>query len=490
MWNNQRDYQVVAKSENDRRPPVDDITTQIAEYVSGFEVDSAAALDAAHLCLIDTLGCAFEGLDSPECTKLLGPLVPGTIVPYGARVPGTAFELDPIKAAFDIGSMARWFDFTDTYLGAQASHPSDNIAGILALADHLSRTRQAAKRKAFSVREMLAAIVKAYEIQGVLAMENSMFNAGLDHTLLIKVATAGVATQMLGGGYEQIVSAVTNAWIDGHSLAIYRRSPHAGPRKSWSGGDAGARGLFLAMLAAHGEMGYPSALTAKTWGLYDVLFKAQAFRIPRAYGCSVVQETQFKVLVPAVFNSQTAAECAIQLHPLVKDRIGEIRSIKIFVHEMTLRMNTYRGHLSTPAARDHCVQYIVAVGLLKGSIESSDYSSEAASDQRIGELCEKTKVVEDSSYTRDYADPGKRASANAVQVFFIDGSSTPKVAIDYPIGHPQRRQEALPALRRKFETNLARVFSEKQRTRILATCLDRRNVERLPVHEFVGFFVR
>jgi len=465
------------------------VTHDIARYISDYCVESEAALDSACLCLIDTLGCALEGLTIPECRKLLGPIVPDTIVPHGARVPGTSFELDPVKAAFDISCMARWSDFSDTYFGAQGSHPSDNIGGLLALADHRSRILQAGGKAPLLMREVLAAIVQAYEIQGVLSMDNSLYGVGLDHALLVKVASAGVATRLCGGDREAVANAVTNAWIDGHSLCIYRRSPHAGTRKSWAGADATARGVFLAMLAVRGEMGYPSALTTPTWGLYDVLFKGKPFAIPVTYGCSVVQNIQFKVSVPTVFNAQTAAECAIRLHPVVRDRIQEIRKITICAHATTLRLNTASGPLATAAERDHCVQYVVAVGLLNGSITAEDYETEAASDPRIDALRAKTEILEDPAYTRDYADPAKRASANAVQVFFADGSTTEKVAVEYPLGHARRRAEAQKLLWEKFEANLARAFADKQRKRIVATCRDRESLERLAVHEFVALFL-
>jgi 2-methylcitrate dehydratase len=470
------------------RPPLDRLTSDIADYVDGYVVDSAHAYDAAHLCLLDTLGCALEALTDPDCTKLLGPLVPGTVVPHGARVPGTSFVLDPLKAAFDISCLGRWTDFSDTYFGAQGCHPSDNIGGLLAVADHLSRQSVAARREPLPVRDLLAAVIKAYEIQGVLAMQNSFYDVGLDHAALVKVATAAVATKMLDGSRDQIANAVSNAWIDGHSLCIYRRSPHAGTRKSWAGADATSRGVFLGLLSVCGEMGYPSALTAKTWGLHDVLLRGRPLTVPQAFGCTIVQDIQFKVAFPTVFNSQTAAECAVRLHPLVGQRITDIREIRIWAHRTTLKLNTARGPLATPAERDHCVQYIVATGLLKGHIESSDYDEVAASDPRIDALREKTVVVEDERYTRDYADPAKRASANAVQVTFRDGTTTPRIAVEYPLGHPTRRAEALPALNAKFDVNLARIFPEQQRARIRAACASRSAAESMPVNELMSLF--
>ena len=468
--------------------PVDAVTRAIAEYVSGYRIEDEEALDAAHLCLIDALGCAFDGLTNAECRRLLGPLFPfDEPRGGGARVPGTALDLDPIAAAFDIGCAARWLDFSDTYVGAQGSHPSDNIGGILAVSDYISRSRTKAP---LFVRDVLHAIIKAYEIQGVLSIENSFYGVGLDHVLLVKLATAAVATHLLGGGVAEVTAAVSNAWVDGHSLSTYRRSPNAGTRKSWAGAEATAKGLFLAALAMRGEMAYPTALTAKTWGLYDVLFKGRPFDVPRPYGTSIVKEVQFKVQVPTVFNAQTAAECAIKLHPLVRDRLDHITRIVISAHETTLRLNAKTGPLTTAADRDHCVQFIVAVGLSKGGVESADYEGEKAADPLVERLRERTEVVEELQYTVDYNDPGKRASANAVQVWFDDGTSTPKIEVVYPLGHPRRRQDAIPLLRDKFARNVAKVFSEEKQRRIVDTLLNRDTVQHMRVDEMMGLLSR
>jgi 2-methylcitrate dehydratase len=467
------------------RQEMDRVTAEIAEYVIRYKVEDENALDHAHLCLIDTLGCGFDGLSNAECRKLLGPLFPGFGAAGGARVPGTSFDLDPMTAAFDIGCMSRWNDFSDTYFGAQGSHPSDNIGGILAIADYVSRSRSADGKRPLLVREILEAITKAYEIQGVLSIDNSFYGVGLDHVLLVKLGTAAVATRLLGGSLDEVLSAITNAWIDGHSLSTYRRSPNAGTRKSWAGADATARGLFLATLAMRGEMAYPTALTAKTWGFYDVLFKGQPFRIPRGYAASVVQEIQFKVAVPTVFNSQTAAECAFRLHPLVSGRVTEIERIVIHAHDTTIRLNSKTGPLTNPADRDHCVQYIVAVGLLRGRLESEDYEAERANDPMIDRLRERMDVVEDERYTRDYRDSEKRASANAVQVWFSDGTSTPKIEVEYPLGHARRRAEAIPLLLEKFAANAARVFSREKCAEVLGVCSTRRTMEALPVDELM-----
>lgn len=463
---------------------MDAVTSDIAEYVSAYRVEDDA-LDAAHLCLVDTLGCAFDGVRNSECRKLLGPLFPGFGISGGARVPGTDLDLDPPTAAFDFGCLSRWVDFSDTYFGAQGSHPSDNIGGIFAIADYVSRRTKAAGTAPLLVRDVLVAITKAYEIQGVLSINNSFYDVGLDHVLLVKLATAAVATHLLGGTRERVASAVSNAWVDGHSLSTYRRSPNAGSRKSWAGADATARGLFLAMLAMRGEMGYPTALTAKTWGLYDVLFKGEAFDIPRPYAATIVKEIQFKVAVPTVFNSQTAAECALRLHPLVKDRLHEIARIVIHAHETTIRLNSKTGVLTTPADRDHCVQFIVAVGLVRGRLEPEDYEGASATEPILEQLRRKTDVVHDERYTRDYRDSTKRASANAVQVWFADGSSTPKIEVIYPLGHPNRRSEAIPLLLEKFSRNCGYVFSGEKRKDVVALCSKRAEMEKLSVDELM-----
>lgn len=464
---------------------MDRVTWDIAEYVTGFRVEDDEALDLAHLCLIDTLGCGFDGLGNAECHKLLGPLFPGFGSPGGARVPGTSLDLDPPTAAFDIGCTSRWVDFSDTYFGAQGSHPSDNIGGILAISDYVSRLCTAEKKAPLLVHDVLVAIIKAYEIQGVLSIENSFYGVGLDHVLLVKVATAAVATQLLGGTTEQVASAVSNAWVDGQSLSTYRRSPNAGTRKSWAGADATARGLFLAMLAMRGEMAYATALTATTWGFYDVLFQGRSFEVPRAYGTSIVKEIQFKVAVPTVFNSQTAAECALVLHPLVRARLDEIVRIVIHAHETTVRLNAKTGPLTTPADRDHCVQYIVAVGLARGRIDSEDYEGETAASPVIEGLRQKTEVFEEARYTEGYRDSARRTSANAVQVWFSDGTSTPRIEIEYPLGHPKRRMEAIPRLLEKFARNCGKAFPEKKRTEIFNLCSSRAGMEGLAVDELM-----
>ena len=471
------------------RPEPDRVLTDIADYVAGHRIESREAYDTARLCLMDTLGCGLEALSYPACTKLLGPVVPGTVVPNGARVPGTAFELDPIAAAFNIGCMIRWLDFNDTWLAAEWGHPSDNLGGILATADWLSRTAVASGRQPLLMREVLAAMIKAHEIQGLIALRNSFNRVGLDHVVLVKVATTAVVAHLLGCTREEIVNAVSNAWIDGQSLRTYRHAPNTGSRKSWAAGDATSRGVRLALMAAKGEMGYPSALTAKTWGFYDVLFKGQPFAFERPYGSYVMENVLFKISFPAEFHAQTAVECAVRLHPQVAHRAHDVEKIVITTHESAMRIIDKRGPLHNPADRDHCIQYMTAVGLLKGNLTAADYEDEAARDPRIDALRAKMECVENTSWTRDYLDPEKRSIANAVQVCFKDGSRTEQVVVEYPVGHRRRRSEGVPLLLAKFRTNLARRYAEKQRAAILALCSDPARLENTPVNEFVDLFI-
>jgi 2-methylcitrate dehydratase len=471
------------------RPKPDKVLVDIADYVSGYSIRSKEAYSTARLCLMDTLGCGFEALSYPACTKLLGPIVPGTIVPNGAKVPGTAYQLDPVTAAFNLGVMIRWLDYNDTWLAAEWGHPSDNLGGILSAADWSSRNAVAAGRTPLTMRDVLTGMIKAHEIQGVIALENSFNRVGLDHVVLVKVATTAVVTQMLGGTHEEIVNAVSNAWIDGQSLRTYRHMPNTGSRKSWAAGDATSRGVRLALMALKGEMGYPSALTAKTWGFYDVLFRGKPFSLKRKYGSYVMENVLFKISYPAEFHAQTAVECAIRLHRQVKDRLDDIDRIVITTHESAIRIIDKQGPLYNPADRDHCIQYMVAIGLMKGALTAADYEDEAASDPRIDRLRAKMRCVEDKHWTRDYLDPQKRSIANAVQVFFRDGTKSEKVAVEYPVGHRRRRKEGIPLLEAKFRTNLARRFAEKRREAILKVCNDPPRLEAMPVYEFVDLFV-
>ncbi|MGN2392258.1 bifunctional 2-methylcitrate dehydratase/aconitate hydratase [Pelomicrobium sp. G1] len=471
------------------RPAPDQELTDIADYVTRYEIRSEEAYSTARLCLMDTLGCGLEALGYPACTKLLGPIVPGTVVPHGARVPGTQFQLDPVTAAFNIGTMIRWLDFNDTWLAAEWGHPSDNLGGLLATADWLSRTAIAQGKPPLTVRHVLEAMIKAHEIQGVIALENSFNRVGLDHVILVKVATTAVVARMLGCTHEEIINAVSNAWIDGHSLRTYRHAPNTGSRKSWAAGDATSRGVRLALIAKKGEMGYPSALTAKTWGFYDVLFRGQRLKFQRPYGSYVMENVLFKISFPAEFHAQTAVECAMQLHPQVKDRLEEIDRIVIRTHESAIRIIDKKGPLHNPADRDHCLQYMVAVPLIFGRLTAADYEDEVAADPRIDRLREKMEVVEDPQFSRDYLDPDKRSIANGVTVYFKDGTKAGEVVVEYPVGHRRRRSEGIPLLEAKFRTNLARRFPPKQASAIFALCQDQKTLEATPVHEFVDMFV-
>lgn len=473
------------------RPEPDQVLVDIADYVCDYEIKSAEAYDTARYCLMDTLGCGLEALSYPACTKLLGPIVPDTVVLNGARVPGTQFQLDPVKAAFDIGAMVRWLDFNDTWLAAEWGHPSDNLGGILATADWLSRTRVAHGKPALTMKNVLTAMVKAHEIQGVLALENSFNRVGLDHVILVKIASTAVVTQLLGGSRDEIIDAVSNAWIDGQALRTYRHSPNTGPRKSWAAGDATSRAVRLALMTLKGEMGYPSALTAKTWGFYDVLFKGNAFKFQRPYGSYVMEQILFKISFPAEFHSQTAVEAAFQLHSQVGDRldtlekIAQIDKIVITTHESAIRIIDKKGPLHNPADRDHCIQYMAAVGLLKGNLTAADYEDAAAADPRIDALRDRMECVENPQYTRDYLDPEKRSIANALQIFFRDGTRSENIAVEYPIGHRRRRAEGIPELVKKFRVNLARRYPAKQSSAILGLCMDAKRLEATTVNEFM-----
>jgi len=466
------------------RPKPDAVLKLIADYATKYAVASDAAYDTARYCLMDTLGCGFEALEYPACTKLLGPVDPETVTPRGAKVPGTKFQLDPVMAAFNLGTIIRWLDFNDTWLAAEWGHPSDNLGGILATADWLSR-----RGEALTVRDVLTAMIKAHEIQGVLALENSFNKVGLDHVVLVKVASTAVVAQLLGCTYDQVVNAVSQAWVDGQSLRTYRHAPNTGSRKSWAAGDATSRAVRLALISKTGEMGYPSVLTAKTWGFYDVLFKGKPFRFQRKFGSYVMENVLFKISFPAEFHAQTAAECAMQLHPLVKDRIADIKRIRIRTHEAAIRIIDKKGPLNNPADRDHCIQYMVAVPLLFGRLTAADYEDGVAQDPRIDALRAKMACVEDRGFTRDYHDPKKRSIANALTIEFKDGTKLKEVVCEYPIGHRRRRKEGMPILVEKFKVNLARRFPAARQRAILELCLDRARLESMPVRDFVDLLV-
>ena len=467
------------------RPKPDAVITDIADYAAKTKISSAEAYNTARLCLMDTLGCGFEALSYPACTKLMGPVVPGATMTNGAKVPGTSFQLDPVMAAFNIGCMIRWLDFNDTWLAAEWGHPSDNLGGILAMADYLSRQAIAAGKKPLTMRDVLTGMIKAHEIQGVIALENSFNRVGLDHVLLVKVASTAVVSSMLDLSRDEIINAVSNAWIDGQSLRTYRHAPNTGSRKSWAAGDATSRAVRLALMAAKGEMGYPSGLSAKGWGFYDVLFKGKPFKFTRKYGSYVMENVLFKISFPAEFHAQTAVECAIQLHPQVKNRLADIKKVVITTHESAIRIIDKKGPLNNPADRDHCIQYMAAIGLIKGNLTAADYEDDVARDPRVDALRDKMECVEHKPWSKDYLDPQKRSIANAIQVFFKDGSKTANIVVEYPVGHRRRRKEGVPLLEAKFRTNLARRFPEKQRAAIYALCQDQKKLEATPVHEFV-----
>ena len=474
------------------RPEPDQVLVDIVDYVLNTRIDSALALDTARNCLLDTLGCGLEALSYPACTKLLGPIVPGTIVPNGAKVPGTQFQLDPVQAAFNIGAMIRWLDFNDTWLAAEWGHPSDNLGGILAVADWLSRTAVAAGRAPLVMRDVLVAMVKAHEIQGVVALENAFNRVGLDHVLLVKLASTAVVGQMLGLTRDELINAVSLVFVDGHALRTYRHAPNTGSRKSWAAGDATSRAVRLALVARTGEMGYPSALTAKTWGFYDVLFKGNAFRFQRPYGSYVMENVLFKVAFPAEFHAQTAVEAAMTLHGRLRSsgkRVADIARITIRTHEAALRIIDKKGPLANPADRDHCILYMVAVPLIFGRLTAADYEDALAADPRIDALRAKIECVEDPQFTKDYHDPDQRSIPNGLTIIFDDGSALDEVVVEYPIGHKRRRAEGIPLLVEKFRTNLARRFPGKQQQAILDVSLDQARLEAMPVHEYVDLYV-
>jgi 2-methylcitrate dehydratase len=474
------------------RPKPDQVLVDIVDYVIKYRIASKQAYETARYCLIDTLGCGFEALEYPACTKLLGPVVQGTVVPNGAKVPGTSYQLDPIQAAFNIGAMIRWLDFNDTWLAAEWGHPSDNLGGILATADWLSRNAIAAAKKPLTVQDVLTAMIKAHEIQGCLALENSFNKVGLDHVVLVKVASTAVIAEMLGLTHNEILNAVSLAWVDGQSLRTYRHAPNTGSRKSWAAGDATSRAVRLALIAKTGEMGYPSVLSAKTWGFYDVLFKGNAFKFQRPYGSYVMENVLFKISFPAEFHSQTAVEAAMQIHQELQ-KLGkkpeDIKKITIRTHEACIRIIDKKGPLNNPADRDHCIQYMVAVPILFSRLTAGDYEDEIARDSRIDKLRDKIVCVEDKNFTKDYHDPEKRSIANALTVEFTDGRKLKEIVVEYPIGHKRRRKEGMPVLVEKFKTNLARRFPTRQQKAILELCLDPKKLAATPVNEFVDMMV-
>ncbi len=472
-----------------KRADWDQALVDIADYVCNYKVESDLAFETAHYCLMDTLACGFQALDYPACTKLMGPVVPGATLSGGARVPGTSYELDPVLAAFNIGAMNRWLDFNDTWLAAEWGHPSDNLGGILAVADYMSRQARAKGEEPLTMNDVLTSAIMAHEIQGVLALENSFNRVGLDHVLLVRVATTAVVTRMLGGDRDTVLNAVSNAWIDGCSLRTYRHAPNTGSRKSWAAGDATSRAVRLALIAMTGEMGYPSALSAPTWGYYDVLFKGREFQFQRPYGSYVMENVLFKISYPAEFHSQTAVEAGMTLHPEVRDRIDDIEKIVIETQEAGVRIIDKTGPLDNPADRDHCIQYMVAVPLIFGRLTAADYEDNVASDPRIDALREKMEVRENEQFTKDYFDPELRYIGNAVQVFFKDGSSTDRIAVDFPIGHRERREEGIPVLKKKFVDSVSPKLAANQWDELNALCLDRDKLAATAVDDFMALLV-
>jgi len=475
--------------ETNVRPNPDDVLVKIADYVLDKQIESEEAYKTARYCLMDTLGCGLLALTFPDCVKLLGPYVEGTEVPGGVRVPGTKHVLDPVKGAWDIGAIIRWLDFNDTWLAAEWGHPSDNLGGILATADYLSQKNISEGQDPLSMKEVLTYMIKAHEIQGILALENSFNRVGLDHVVLVKIASTAVISAMLGLNKEQTIDALSQAWVDGQSLRTYRHAPNAGPRKSWAAGDATSRALQLVLLTQKGQIGYPSVLTAPTWGFYDVQFKGEQFRLPREFSSYVMENVLFKISFPAEFHAQTSVEAAVILHEEIKDRIDEIETVEITTHESAIRIISKEGALNNPADRDHCIQYMTAIGLLKGDLVAEDYEDDVASDSRIDELRKKMVIKEDERYTKEYLEEDKRSIANAIVIHFKDGSSTKKVEVEYPIGHRRRREQGIPLLIEKFKANLSTQFSENRTKEILSLCEDQSTLENSSVIDFMNLMI-
>lgn len=480
---------MTTQADSNIRPDFDKELVDIINYVYDTEINSKEAYDTARYCLMDTLGCGFLAMAYPECTKHLGPIVPGSKVEDGAKVPGTQFQLDPVHAAFNIGAMIRWLDFNDTWLAAEWGHPSDNLGGILAVADFVSRQNLAKGEAALTMRDVLTSMIKAHEIQGCLALENSFNRVGLDHVVLVKVASTAVVAKLLGCDKDQALNALSLAWVDGQSLRTYRHAPNAGSRKSWAAGDATSRAVRLALMAKKGEMGYPSVLTAPTWGFYDVLFNGKKFEFQRDYGSYVMEQILFKISFPAEFHAQTAVECAVQLYPEIKDRLDDIKTIHLTTHESAVRIISKTGPLHNPADRDHCLQYMVAIGLIHGDLRAEHYEDDVAADPMIDALREKMLVTENEAFTNDYLDPEKRSIANSMRIEFNDGTSTEEITVEYPIGHRRRREEGIPVLLRKYRRNLGKHFPKQQADEIYALCEEHQKLDKLSVNQFVDMMV-
>ena len=476
--------------ESNVRQEPDELLNKIADYALSFDIESEEALLTARYCLMDTLGCGILALSFPDCKKLLGPHVEGTVVPNGVRVPGTDYVLDPIKGAWDIGAIIRWLDFNDTWLAAEWGHPSDNLGGILAAADFISQQKILEGKDPLTIKDVLISMVKAHEIQGVMALENSFNRVGLDHVILVKLASTAVIASLFELSKEETINALSQVFVDGQSLRTYRHSPNAGPRKSWAAGDATSRALQLVMLTMKGQIGYPSAITAPTWGFKDVLFKGNDFKIKQEFKSYVMENILFKISFPAEFHAQTAVEAAVTLHPEVINKLEEIEKIVITTHESAIRIISKEGDLNNPADRDHCIQYMTAIGLLKGNLIAEDYEDEVAQDPRIDALRNKMQVEENTDYSKDYLNPEKRSIANELQIFFSDGSSTEKIEVEYPIGHRRRREEGIPVLINKFEENLKTQFSSSRVNKILDICNDQLELENTSVTDFMELLIK
>ena len=472
-----------------KRPDFDELLTKIARYASDFEIKSDLAYETAKDCLMDTIGTGLLALNFPACTKLLGPVVEGAeFRPLGAKIPGTSYQLEPERAAFNVGAMVRWLDFNDTWLAAEWGHPSDNLGAIWAVCDYMSRKNISQGKKPLSIKDALSAMIKAHEIQGVLALENCFNKVGLDHVLLVRIASTAVACKLLGGSFEEIRNALSHAFIDGGALRAYRHAPNTGSRKSWAAGDASSRGVNLALKALSGEMGYPSALSAKFWGFEDVKMRGAKLSIPQEFSSYVMENVLFKISFPAEFHAQTAVECALKLHDEVKDRLDDVEKIIITTQESGHRIINKTGELANPADRDHCIQYMVAVPLIFGRLRAEDYEDSVAKDPRIDALRAKMSVEVDDRYTKEYLQSDKRSIANAVQIFYKDGSKSQKVEVEYPIGHKRRRSEGIPLLIKKFESNLAGRLSPKKCELINKLFADQKTLENTAFNEFSDLF--
>jgi 2-methylcitrate dehydratase len=474
------------KSMNDNtRPQFDGILIKIVNYVYDYKITSKLAFETAKYCLADSVGCAILAMNFSECTKLLGPWVSGISIQNGARVIGTGQELDPIKAAFDMGTMIRWLDYNDTWLAKEWGHPSDNLGAILAVMDFVSRRPE--YNKTYTVQDVLDAMIRAYEIQGVLALENSFNMVGLDHVILVKVASTVLAAYLLGADKDQAIAALSQAWLDGQALRTYRHAPNTGSRKSWAAGDATSRAVRLALMTMEGESGYHSALTAKHWGFSDVLFHSKPVHLERKLESYVMENILFKIAYPAEYHAQTAVECALKIYEKMKDKNLQIKKVVITTHNAAMRIINKTGPLYNPADRDHCLQYMVAIALIHGNLTAESYEEHVASDPRIDELRSKIVVVEEDRFSQDYIDDDKRSIANQVDVLLSDGTSLTE-CVEYPLGHRLRRQEGIPLLWEKFEKNMGTQFGADKVANAVELFKNDEMLLKMPVTEWISQF--